>query len=321
MGIFSACRGLTQPRRGLTTAGLPSFSGFAMTRIVVAFGLILLGAGPAHSLGVHEHLFIGTRAGDEGRLHVFEVPEIISVPLTFCQQGQCLYSGLAPAFTTEELKELPRFLPLSDGVELLLVVLSMDPGLTIKFNGVVYRQPTRVLLGSSPGLHAHPSWQIVLPAGSVGNFLLRFRVESRRGEYLPSPEYAIVFTNAPLAPSPTPTIEARTPTFSPSPPPTQTATSSPTETPTPLPTSSHTPSPTPSPSPSPTSAELGPDANGDGRLTVTDLVQVLLSTGGDLYPDGLLDARDEARLFSWIQLLFGRDPSSDSGEAHARVIP
>lgn len=112
-----------------------------------------------------------------------------------CNGGTIIYSGVSPAFlAAEEHGHGGALHPLNSGTQVILELVSVDPGVQIRFEDMVLnRQGQRLLLGTAP-FHHHVTWQLVLPAStcpheSVHTASLRFLDSSNR--YRPSQVYTI----------------------------------------------------------------------------------------------------------------------------------
>ena len=255
----------------------------------------------------HEVFVIGTTGVNSGDLRIVRFAERnIPVYLVLCQGGSCLFAGSNPGFAgdpahgelTEQDLAAEGLFPLPERVEVWLEVVEIVPEVKIGFGRIILERggASRVLLGTGPGLHNHPSWRLILPEGRVGAFRVVFRLTTTTPGFRASPDYTVWVTNASEPPTPSPTLTATpTPTLTSTPttPPTHTATATVASTETALPTASFTasatltPSPTeppPSPSntslptaterpqPTPTQRACVGDCNDDGEVTIDEIV-------------------------------------------------
>ena len=155
---------------------------------------------------------------------------------SFCapDNSSCLYSNIDPGFMapTEAIAD-SGYYRLVDGTTVSVEVVSADPGLSMNVNGQKLYQPgDTALLGTMPTIHVHPSWQLVVPGGVFGDYHISYQLKSGSPEYTDSAVYELVVTNV----QPTP--------------------------------DSSTPTPTPTPQATPCDG----DCNGDGSVTVNELV-------------------------------------------------
>jgi hypothetical protein len=131
---------------------------------------------------------------------------------------------------------------------------------------------------SEPETHVHPEWQLVLDNGVVGEYSISFKLTTTAAGYTESPVYTLTLTNVEPEATPTSTVtptagENPTATTTPSAtavPPTATATEPQTDTPTSTPSLTFTPSPTATDTPS--DEPCPGDCNGDGEVSVDELV-------------------------------------------------
>lgn len=132
--------------------------------------------------------------------------------LSFCAGGQCLYSALDPGFIgTPEATPGSGFYRIADGTTVVFEVVEIADGLTISLNGNrLNAAGATANLGTLPDLHNHPSWQLLLPEGVNGDYLLSFRLRSQPTRYRTSPIYSVTVSN--LEPTPVPATPSATPT-------------------------------------------------------------------------------------------------------------
>jgi len=161
---------------------------------------------------------------------------------SFCTPGetQCLYTTIDPGFRAEpeEVPGLEHF-RLVDGVRVRVEIVETDPPVSVSINGQKLHQPGQsAAVGTMPEIHSHPSWQLQVPGGEVGDYRISYKLtaDTLYGE---SAIYTSVVTNI------EPTPDSSTPTI----------------TPTPTPTS------TPRPCPG--------DCDGDGAVSVDELIRAV----------------------------------------------
>jgi hypothetical protein len=180
-----------------------------------------------------------------------------------CAGGQCLYSTIDPGFLAEGDTPREGFFSLANGTPVDLELVSADAAASLKVNGVTLASPgDHARLGSAGTLHAHPSWQLKLPEGTEGDFALSFKLTTTSALYGESAVFAVQLTNHP-------------------PPPTETST-------VPPPTDSPTPTATPAP------PACAGDCDGDGMVTVAELIGGVASALGGGAPCAALDGDRDA---------------------------
>lgn len=209
----------------------------------------------------------------------FDRPIRLSDSLGFCPGGQCRYVSTNPGFVTPA-DDARGLFALAPGTAVSLEIVAIDDGASVKVGSAILDDPDEsVNLGSAPGLHNHPEWTLILPEGVSGQYEVSFRLTTTAAAYADSGVFTALLTNLPSEPTPTATP---TPTLS-------------------LPTATATASPTPTPG-SPTATRVPAacvgDCDGDGRVSVNELVQgVNVALGAallDRCPD--LDASADGRI-------------------------
>lgn len=131
-------------------------------------------ATPLPTIAGQENLF-GSLAQGSGALTIEPVPLI---PTYFsdclggsgpdCAGGTLLYIGTDPGFeeADADMPGLPLY-ALPDGVSVSLEVISIDPDLSLAFEGGTLDAAGQSLeLGTTPGIHADLQWVLVLPSGA-----------------------------------------------------------------------------------------------------------------------------------------------------------
>lgn len=180
----------------------------------------------------------------------------------FCQSGQCLFSAIDPGFLAGFPPPPAGYHVVEDGVRVSLEVIARDAAATIRIGGQAIGVGGSALIGTTPDLHNHPSWQLLLPQGEHGEYAIEFRLTTDAAGYANSEPFVARLTNQSI------------------------------------PTS--TPSPTRPPTP--TIPPLGPcvgDCDGDGRVTIAELVRgvngALGGAGCDAFDrdgDGIISISD-----------------------------
>lgn len=302
----------------------------SLRALVVAGAFAALSAAIPHAGFAHEHAYVGSTEEGGGQLVLTEWDfehQKIRPSLVDCLGGICLYSSADPA-----IRDIPSggsehgedehghgdenghhddpVFPLADGTVVSLELLVRDAAAGIRFDSVDLEEGESAVLGTSPHIHAHPQWQLVLPEGETGDHTVTFRIISNSEAYEDSELYTATLSNvedpeptAAPTPTATPTVDPEatpTPDATATPTPEETETPEPTATPddeaTPTPTAEPDPTDTPSveptptetemieptptptpqaPSPTPTEVPAEPcdgDCNGDGEVTIEELI-------------------------------------------------
>lgn len=268
---------------------------------VVLAGLALAPNG-AWAQGMHADMLLFSTASRGGALTIaYDFAEPIELFENVCVAGRCLYSNTNPGFnvTTSDRPAEGLYL-LRDRTQVSIEVVGLDPGASVKVGSAVLNAVgAQAVIGTTPDIHVHPSWQVAVPPTQRGQFTLRFRLTTSSRFYEPSQVFTVLMRNGTAEPTPTPT---------PLPSVTATATASPTALPsvteTALPTATPSATSTPTPTPSATSTPpvaAGHDANCDGGITAADIVAVVAAVGRsatvcgvDPVPDGVIDELDVA---------------------------
>lgn len=182
----------------------------------------------------------------------------IQTAKSFCAAGQCLYSTIDNGFITTSDPPPDGYYPLVDGTNVSIEILAIDPVESVHVNGVALAMPGDTeLLGRAPTLHTHPSWQITIPDGTpLTDYPLSFKLTTPSSLYAESIPFPVTMSDLP-----TPTPNEPTPTS------------------TPPPTSTPTPPACPG------------DCNGDGMVTVAELISGVNAAldGGPACPAFYLD--------------------------------
>lgn len=129
---------------------------------------------------------------------------------SLCAGGECLYSGIDPGFRYEGAPAPDGFHTLFDGTDVSLEIVNVDLPVTLRINGAPLKHPGDIaLLGTTPELHSHPSWQLSVDEGELGDFALAFKLKTGSAAYSESQVFVLTLTNLP---TPTPEVSATTPT-------------------------------------------------------------------------------------------------------------
>lgn len=129
---------------------------------------------PLPSIAGQENLF-GSAAQGSGALTIDSVPQI---PTYFsaclggsdanCTGGTNIYIGSDPGFKEADATEAtPTLFALPDGITVGVQVVSIDPALSLKFDGGTLNAAGQSIeFGTTPGIHADLEWQLALPGGT-----------------------------------------------------------------------------------------------------------------------------------------------------------
>lgn len=168
--------------------------------LVVA--VVVLSAATARAQ--HDHIAIFSSEPGGGELVLdWDFDKDIRAFETLCAAGLCLYSTINPAFLAPEDDEAERGLfALDGGTRVSVEIVAADGALTLNVDGVRLRNPGEsALLGTTPGIHSHPSWQLVVPEGQVGDYAISYKVKADR-LYAESDVYGTLVTNRPQVQEP-----------------------------------------------------------------------------------------------------------------------
>lgn len=151
---------------------------------------LCVGAVLGYSPGVaqeHEHMDLWASAGTQRLVLVWTFDKALPLyrALCFGGSGECLYTTVNPAFASGVPGENPEdVVPLQEGTQISIEIVSISPGLGLHVNGFALREPGQAaLLGTVP-FHMHPSWQVrtVSPAPAMYEVSYRLRASAGYGE-------------------------------------------------------------------------------------------------------------------------------------------
>ncbi len=154
--------------------------------------LAATGCGPSPSNFPDEHFDVLIAATDEGGGDLaidYDFTEPVPLFLSATVGGLDLYSAADPGFAPLEEDEPDEgFYVVEDGVDVSLEVTALDPGVRVKFGSVTLDEVgDSVVIGTTPELHTHGEWQVVVPEGTTaGAFSLSFRFVADSPDYGPS---------------------------------------------------------------------------------------------------------------------------------------
>lgn len=204
------------------------------TIVIVATILGLVRPGHTQHRG---DMLIGASAASGGALTlVYDFARRVRVTASASGGGNTLYTTTDPGF---DLVVTPGngVFPLTSGVPVTLTITGLDPGVSMKIGATTLDAVGKSkLLGTSPSIHVHPSWQMVLPTGVEAERMLSFRLTTTAAGYTQSVVYTAILSNT------TTTVTTSTTTTSAAP--TTTTTSAPATTSTIVSTTTTTAAPT-----------------------------------------------------------------------------
>jgi len=125
----------------------------------------------------------------------------------FCDAGQCLFSAIDPGFLAGFAPEPSGYHRLDEGVRVSFEVIAQDAGASIRLGGGPIQPGSSAVIGTTPELHNHPSWQLLLPEGDAGEYEIEFRLTTDSPDYEDSASYTARLTNLP-PPTATPAATA-----------------------------------------------------------------------------------------------------------------
>lgn len=123
----------------------------------------------------------------------------VAVGLVFCSSGECLYEHAETTIETpsEDLAS-PQLFALTAGTPLALEIVSLDAGVSIKLGSNKLDQVGETAnLGTTPGVHAEPIFQVATAEGTVADWHVAVRVTNPVATYGDSDLIEIVLTNDP----------------------------------------------------------------------------------------------------------------------------
>jgi len=310
-----AVRAGTKPARTARWIALVRMT--PMHRRLPLFAVVLAGLAlashRAHAQGMHADMLLFSTVARGGALTLaYDFAEPIELFENVCVAGRCLYSNTNPGFNvaTSDRPAEGLYL-LRDRTQVSIEIVGLDTGASVKVGSAVLNAVgAQAVIGTTPAVHVHPSWQVAVPPTQRGEFTVRFRLTTSSRFYEPSQVFTVVMRNGTAEATATPTsIPSVTATA------TASATALPSVTETALPTAAPSATATPSPVPTATAtppAAAGADANCDGGITAADVVAVVAAVGTpatacgvDPIPDGVINDLDVAgvvtNLFSAAQ--------------------
>jgi len=184
-------------------------------RAIYAMVVCLLAPLPSSACIGDECLQIWSTEAGGGALTIeFDFAAKVQTFRAFCtgDESQCLFTALDPGFiATPEARPGSGFHPVANGTGVTLEIVTIAPSLTISVDGVrLTGSGDLASLGTFPDIHVHPSWQLLLPGSTFGDYLVSFRLLSDSAAYADSETFTVTVTN--VEPTPMPTVAVPTPT-------------------------------------------------------------------------------------------------------------
>jgi hypothetical protein len=149
-------------------------------------------------------LAVFATASSGGQLVLDGVPEgFVLVQPGFCAGGLCLYSATDPGFGTPATAPGGLF-PLKSGTTVRVEIVSISAPAALKVGATVLDAPGEsAVLGTTPGLHVHPAWQMTLPKDAMEQRTVTIRVAAPGSDYAASAARSLILST--FVPSPTTT--------------------------------------------------------------------------------------------------------------------
>ena len=176
----------------------------AMAAIALAITLALDGCGRDNApLAAEEDvdMLIGSSADGAGALQIdFPFAERkVEVSLSANLGGFDFYSGTEPGFEAiEESQPDDNLFALAAGTTVTVEITAIEPGAAMKFEGATLDAVGKTfVLGTTPGLHIHPEWQLTLPAGVTADRSISFKLTTDAAGYSASQAYTATITVVP----------------------------------------------------------------------------------------------------------------------------
>jgi hypothetical protein len=177
--------------------------------LVLSLALACGAATPA--VAQHDHIALWSTEPGGGALtaeYDFDNRKV-RVFQSFCTAGDgpCLFTSVDPAFLAPtEDDEGDEFHPIRDGTRISLEIVAIDAALTLSVSGNRLDAPGKTAaLGIMPDIHNHPSWQLLVPKGEIGDYAVSFKLTTTSPLYAESEPFTTIVTNDVPTPAPTPT--------------------------------------------------------------------------------------------------------------------
>jgi hypothetical protein len=163
-----------------------------MAGLVVVVALAVPRYATAHTEGFELH---STADGGGELVASTELEGSLSLSLTFCSGGECLFENDETAVAAPSEGEPPLF-AIEAGTSIRMELVSADTGASVRIEGANLNEPGEsVAIGEAPALHGHPVWQIESDEGAVGEWHIAFRFTTTSAAYTASETVELVLTN------------------------------------------------------------------------------------------------------------------------------
>jgi len=175
---------------------------------VIAFAL----ASPVSALAQHDgDLAVFATASSGGQLVLDGAPDaFVLVQPGFCAGNLCLYAATDPGFVTPGSAPSGLF-PVQSSTSLRVEIVSIGASAALKVGAAVLDAAGEsAVLGTAPGLHIHPAWQLTLPKDATEQRTMTLRLTAPGSDYAASA--ARTFTLSTFVPPPTTTSTSTTTT-------------------------------------------------------------------------------------------------------------
>jgi len=141
-------------------------------------------------------MLIGSTAAGSGALAiVYDFGQRIRVTESASGGGNTLYTTTDPGWDLV-LTATSGVFPLTSGIPVSVLVTAIDPGVSMKIGATTLNTVGQSkLLGTSPTIHVHPSWQLVLPTGTQAERSVSFRLTTTASGYTHSSVFTAILSN------------------------------------------------------------------------------------------------------------------------------
>jgi hypothetical protein len=133
--------------------------------------------------------------------------KVVAFPILPTCTTTCIYSTIDPGFINGSQPPPDGYHAVADGVAVRFETVSEDDAATFRLNNRAVAPGESELIGTTPDLHNHPSWQLRLPNGEEGEYQLQFKLTTDSPLYADSDPFTAILTN----------VEQATPTATPTP--------------------------------------------------------------------------------------------------------
>jgi hypothetical protein len=137
--------------------------------------------------------------------------KVVAFPVLPTCTTTCIFSTIDPGFITGSEPPPEGFHPVADGTAVRFETVSKDDAAAFRLNNRSVAPGESELIGTTPDLHNHPTWQLRLPNGEEGEYQLQFRLTTDSPLYADSDTFTAILTNVEEStptPTPTPTFVA-----------------------------------------------------------------------------------------------------------------